>query len=209
MEKIKNINEEFSEKLYDSKDIFYDILKLCGDSWLSGCGSYLFEGQKYEYSIDMYNKQKLLYEKTKNKKTVLEIGTYMGHSLLIMLLANPELEATCIDIASDYSKPATDYLQKMFPLSKINFICGNSLDVLPTITQKFELFHIDGSHEYETTIKEFYLCYGLKKEYFMEVIFDDIDCCLSFVDKLNVTNNVMEKVIPDSKYRNGYLKICS
>ena len=70
----------------------------------------------------------------------------MGHSLLIMLLANPNLKITTIDIVEKYSKAATDYLQNEFPNAKINFIKGNSLNIIPKLDAKYDLFHIDGTH---------------------------------------------------------------
>jgi predicted O-methyltransferase YrrM len=59
----------------------------------------------------MFEKQKLLFNLAKKNKSVLEIGVYMGHSLLIMLLANPKLKITCIDIEDHYSLPAIKYLK--------------------------------------------------------------------------------------------------
>ena len=65
-----------------------------------------------------------LFEKAKISNSVLEIGTYMGHSLLIMLLANPKLKVTTIDMVEKYSKASTDYLQNEFPDAKIKFLKG-------------------------------------------------------------------------------------
>ena len=60
----------------------------------------------------MFKKQKNLYELSKNATTVLEVGVYMGHSQLIMLLANPNLKIVSIDIDSTYSSPAIQVLKK-------------------------------------------------------------------------------------------------
>jgi len=115
-------NNEFSQKLLSFENYFTDIYKVCKNSFEIGCGSYLFDGQNYKYQIETYQKQKLLYEKSKNKENILEIGTYMGHSLLIILMANPVAKITSIDIDDKYSLPVIKYLQKEFPNSKINFL---------------------------------------------------------------------------------------
>ena len=67
----------------------------------------------------------------------------MGHSLLIMLLANPKLKITCIDIEDYYSLPAIEYLRENFKDSDIRFIKGNSVKSLKNIKEDFDLFHIE------------------------------------------------------------------
>ncbi|NBP59124.1 hypothetical protein EBU71_21745, partial [bacterium] len=106
-------NNQFSLDLIKHEDTFNKIYDECGKSFSRKIGSYLFDGKSYEYYIGMYNKQKLLYDTCKTVTSVLEIGTYMGHSLMIMLISNPMLNVTCIDIDSTFSKPATDFLKKM------------------------------------------------------------------------------------------------
>ena len=120
----------------ESEKHFNNIYKECSYSFEKGCGSYLFDGKNYQYAIHFYSKQKLLFEKSKNKENILEIGTYMGHSLLIMLMANPYAKITCIDIDDTYSGPATNYLQKEFPNSQIEFIKSDSLKVLDKLNKK-------------------------------------------------------------------------
>ena len=110
-------------KFIDCKDKlefhFQNILKVCDNRFEKGCGSYLFDGQNYRYFEEYKDKQILLFEKVQNKTNVLEIGTYMGHSLLIMLLSNPNLKITCIDINDEFSFPATEYLKKIFQVQKL------------------------------------------------------------------------------------------
>ncbi len=71
-------NTEFTNKLVKNMHIFYEIYTACGNKFWRGCGSYLFDGQNYNYCNLMYEKQELLYNSVKNAKNVLEIGTYMG-----------------------------------------------------------------------------------------------------------------------------------
>ena len=54
-------DNEFSKKILMAEGIFNEIYSICGHTMEYGCGSYLIGPDKYEYSIDMYPKQKLLY----------------------------------------------------------------------------------------------------------------------------------------------------
>ena len=112
------------------KGIFYEIYQVCGNKF---CGdSYLFDGLTYKYCDIMYEKQELLYNQVKNVNNILEIGTYMGHSLLIMLLSNPNLKITCIDISDEYTLPAILVLNKYFN-NAITFIHNDSHSALKDI----------------------------------------------------------------------------
>ena len=136
---------------------FNEIYKRCGNSFRVGWGSYLFNGHNYVYDSRMFEKQKLLFNLAKKNKSVLEIGVYMGHSLLIMLLANPKLKITCIDIEDHYSLPAIKYLKENFKEAEISFIKGDSVKLLKNIREDFDLFHIDGSHSPFVIAKEILL----------------------------------------------------
>ena len=100
--KLEKFNNQFSNTLLESEIHFNNLHQVCGNKFLKGCGSYLIDGQSYNYYIEFYDKQKFLFNAIKQKENIniLEIGTYMGHSLLIMLLANKKLSATCVDFSS-------------------------------------------------------------------------------------------------------------
>ena len=177
-------NCEFLPKLIEKFHIFWEIYEACGKKWVPNCGSYLFDGTTYDYCPLMYEKQKLLYEKAKISTRALEIGVYHGHSLFIMLLAKPDLTAHLIDIDDTFSYPAIQILAKYFPKAKLHFYKGDSLEVLPKINHKFDLFHIDGLHVDEHVEKEWIYC----TKYFMQkditIIFDDCDCCSNTLNKV-------------------------
>ena len=198
---------EFTKKLISSEKIFKNIFKICGYKQRFGCGSYLITGTEYRYNISNYQKQKLLYEKAKISNNVLEIGTYMGHSLLIMLLANPSLNITTIDMVEKFSKVSTQYLQDIFPKSKINFLKGNSLDILPKLREKFDLFHIDGSHSRTIIKKEFEQCIFLSKDENIKIVFDDYETCKTLNNTIDRSFDVRESLIPRCESRNRYLRI--
>jgi hypothetical protein len=153
-------NTEFTDNLLRHSSIFYEIYKACGNNFIHGCGSYLFDGKDYQYCELMYPKQELLYQKVKNATHVLEIGTYNGHSLLIMLMSNPTVRITCIDISDTYSGPAVRVLNQHFN-NRVSFIHMDSLNALKALVSsnmRFDFFHIDGDHRNEIISQEFDLC---------------------------------------------------
>jgi hypothetical protein len=200
-------NNDFSFRLIEAEEIFFGLHESHGKKWHRNWGGYLFNGRKYEYCIDMYDKQKLLYETSKNKNRILEVGTYVGHSLLIMLLANPKLEITCIDLSDEYAKPSIEFLQSKFPNSKIDFIHGSSLEVLPTLKTKYDLFHIDGTHENDIITKEFHYCLDLRSSDTFSIIFDDVETCQPLVKETLSKMNIIDQSTPGCPWTNAYYKI--
>jgi len=200
------IEEEFTYKFESRKNIFYDILETCGNQFDIGTGSYLFDGRNYEYCDKMFKKQVLLFDKVKNIDSVLEIGSYMGHSAFIMLLSNPNLKITCIDIDDTYSQPSINLLNEIFD-SRVTFIKGDSLSVLNTLTEKFDFFHIDGAHTIDYVRREFDLCKNLSSSDIMEVIFDDYDNVTEMNSFIERNHKILEQSTPNCDWRNSYLKI--
>ena len=200
-------NNNYSKNIISAENHFLKLLEVCNNSWHHSWGSYLFDGLNYHYCIDTYDKQKLLFDKIKNCNSVLEIGTYMGHSLLIMLLSNPNLEITCVDIDNKYAKPATEYLQKVFPKSKIQFIHGSSLEALPKLNKKYDFFHIDGSHKNNLITKEFQYCKNLCSSNIFKIMFDDIVDCQPLLNSIKKDFFIKEEIIPNCRWTNGYYEI--
>ena len=197
-----------SQKLDLIKEHFHNIHTICGKSFEKGCGSYLFDGIKYEYSNNNYDKQNLLFQIARNKTNVLEIGTYMGHSALIMLVANPNLNITTIDISDQYSKPSITYLKNQFPKANIDFINNDSLKAMKSLNKKFDFFHIDGSHKNKMITKEFYHCKKLNSSNTMEIIFDDDITCETLITNIKSTYSVEEMISKGYGWvTNLYLKI--
>ncbi len=83
--------------------IFWEIHEATGRRFHGGCGSYLFDGGVYQYDPSMAAKQQLLARVASEVSSVLEIGTYLGHSLLIMLSRNPTLRVTTIDVDASFA----------------------------------------------------------------------------------------------------------
>lgn len=77
-------------------------------------------------------------------KTILEIGTYTGYSALCLAegLAKDGKLIT-IDKNEELESFANRYFQKSSYQNQIQQIIGNALEVIPTLTQKFDLVFID------------------------------------------------------------------
>jgi hypothetical protein len=219
-EQINNkFDTEFTNRLLKNKNIFYEIYEACGNKFSKGGGSYLFDGQTYRYCDLMYEKQELLYNSVKKMKNILEIGTYMGHSLLIMLLSNPQLQITCIDISDEFTLPAINVLNKHFN-NAINFIHNDSLSALKNICSfnkhfnnaienKFDFFHIDGYHENDYITNEFNLIQELNNssDNVLRIIFDDQACLQYLQNCINTNYNVINRIIPNCHWNNVYFEI--
>ena len=140
-----NFKCEFLKKFIEN---YYIFSKLNIDFRLN-VGSYLCNGKSYEYTNDLYDKQKLLFESSKTCKNGLIIYNYMGHNAFIMLMANPDINITCIDIEENYKYILL--LEEHFKVN-INFIIANKQDNIPTILNntrhKYDFIHI--SQQYPT-----------------------------------------------------------
>lgn len=78
---------------------------------------------------------------------VLEIGFNAGFSALLMLISNPNMKITCVDICCHkYTLLCFDKMKEIFG-DRINLLCGSSVDVLPTLFgNQYDMIHIDGCH---------------------------------------------------------------
>lgn len=77
-------------------------------------------------------------------KTILEIGTYTGYSALCLaegMQKNGQL--ITIDKNEELENFAKKYFDKSDYKNQIQQIIGNAIDIIPTLTQKFDLVFID------------------------------------------------------------------
>ena len=200
-------NTEFTNKLAQNEYLFGEIFRVCGCKFHKGMGSYLIDGNTYEYCESMYEKQELLYNCAKNVNTVLEIGTYIGHSLLIMLLANPNLKITCVDYDATFVPKVVDFLNKCFN-NNITFIHSDSFNAFKMINTKFDLFHIDGTHENDVITEEYNICKNYSSyDDMIKVIFDDQEHMKHLQSVIDDEGNVIKKVIPNCAFENVYYEI--
>lgn len=77
-------------------------------------------------------------------KVVLEIGTYLGYSALCLAegLADGGKVIT-LDIQEDTNKVARSYVEKTEYRRSIEFILGHGTDIIPNLSETFDLVFID------------------------------------------------------------------
>lgn len=133
-------------KLLENFHHFIGLYNALDGKWEKGWGSYLFYGQEYKYESDMLKKQEELFRYSMKATNALEIGVYVGHSLLIMLLANPDLKITCIDNEDRFSRVAVEYLNANFN-NRVTFILDDAVSAVNRLdAELFDLVHIDADH---------------------------------------------------------------
>lgn len=134
----------------------------------------------YQFSDDYINYKSIIgLCKQRNPLKVLEIG--FGASTLL-LLENTNAYVTSIDITNFN----TDYLKNEYK-DRLTFINGNSIDIVPTLTDIFGLILIDGSKEYNTVLADIVNCY-YKSTSETIVIVNGIIRRPKFQDNLDVMN---------------------
>ena len=140
------------------------------------------EGNIYSYHMttdycDMFlEKQKniIIASTQPGVKNILEIGFNSGFSVLLMLIANPEVRVVCVDNNIwDYMLPCYNFMKEQFG-DRIQLHIGNSVDVLPTIQEKFDLIHMDGSHVISVLERDVINAIALSKDRTI-LIMDDTD----------------------------------
>jgi predicted O-methyltransferase YrrM len=111
----------------------------------------------------------------KNIKNVIEIGFNSGFSTLLMLVTNPKMHITCLDLGEHkYTIPCYEKIKETFG-DRIDIIIGDSRETLKNITDaNYDLIHIDGGHETEIADSDIINCYRLSKKGTI-IIMDDYD----------------------------------
>ena len=186
---------------------FNGIYKACGKKFWYSCGSYLIDGKKYKYDKRMLKKQILLFNLAKKNQRILEVGVYMGHSMLLMLASNPKLKIVGLDIDDRFSPLAVNYLKKKFPKAKIKFILGDSIKNLKKLNNQFDLYHIDGDHKPKKIYKEIIECLKLNKKRAIKILFDDVDMMTQVEKAILKCFKVIKLIKPKSRYRNLYVEL--
>jgi len=152
-----------------------------GPSFHHGCGSYMMNGQDYTYQLETLRKQEALFHVGERARHVLEVGVYLGHSLLILLCSNPDLRVTCIDNDPQFSPSAVEYLNLHFG-NRVTFILGDAIATLETLPAKtFDTIHIDADHLPPAVSAQFYRSIPLAKPG-ATIVFDDYEATKELID---------------------------
>jgi len=130
-------------------------------------GSYeQLEGNYYTYHLttqpapEMISKQNNIRLFSQNKKRVLEIGFNAGHSAVLFLESNPELELTCVDIGlHKYVQPCYEHIRKHFG-DRIKLIVSSSSELmsLGLPLKSFDGIHVDGTHDHPWCLRDTISC---------------------------------------------------
>ena len=132
-------------------------------AFLNSRGFDSFEG----YSQQVAEQVEDLIHLTHIPLNIMEIGFNAGHSALLMLLSNPTSRLYIFDIMyHSYTKPCFEYLNKQFD-NRLTLYEGPSQTLLPkfsdgllgnSFTGPFDLYHVDGSHDYYLANQDFFNC---------------------------------------------------
>jgi predicted O-methyltransferase YrrM len=81
-------------------------------------------------------------------QNVLEIGTYTGYSALCFLEGLAEDgRITTIDINEELEDFVRDFIQKAGAESRIQYVIGDAMELIPTMQEQFDLVFIDADKE--------------------------------------------------------------
>ncbi len=81
-------------------------------------------------------------------QNVLEIGTYTGYSALCFLEGLAENgRITTIDINEELEDFVRDFIQKAGAESRIQYVIGDAMELIPTMHEQFDLVFIDADKE--------------------------------------------------------------
>jgi len=112
-------------------------------------GNIYSEGGNYSPCKSLVNKQENISELVSNAPEgaeILEIGFNAGYSALLMLMSNPTINLTCVDI-KDHTYTPLCFEQIKRDYSNIDIIYGSSVHILPTLqNKKYDIIHVDGGH---------------------------------------------------------------
>jgi len=160
------------------------------------------------------NKIKNLQYLCKNKKKIVEIGVNGCHSLLLMLLVNPDAEYLLFDLnCHQYTVPTLNYIKSAFPTTKIKVIFGNSVETInkyvlanPNDLNSYDFFHLDGGHTENIFSYDYHHSKLLLNKENGIVIFDDYKspAIRRFLDKKISEKEIIEymddNIIKDEPY---------
>lgn len=177
-ETLNNWEKIIKEKLIPEIEKVHEPLE--GNIYCNHSTTNFSEIDGYKSSTYYYDrfvaKQYNIYTVSKEKKNnkALEIGFNSGFSALLILLSNPKVKLTCVDINyHKYTVPCYNTLKAIFG-DRINLLIGDSNSVVPTLKEKYDLIHIDGSHEISIAEKDIINCEPLTENN-CTMIMDDTD----------------------------------
>lgn len=201
-------NSEYTRKLLDYEPVFNAVNESFGHRDMNRCGSYLVEGLvgKYQLDFNMHLKQQLLYDLCKDKSSVLEIGTHMGHSALIMLMSNPKMNLTLVDLCDTFAGPASKALADHFVDANIRFHCIDLHDFIVSddISNRYDLIHLDCNYSEDDAVLLSDILFLSK--FTNHMVVDDITDPSHILDEIRRTYHNVYWIQPDGRAPNLYMR---
>ena len=156
-----------------SENLVNELNQIAGSN-MEGNVCYLHEQvpKNNQFFEGFENKRKNIVAIAKKYNNITEIGFNAGHSAALMLLANPNLNLTSIDIGHhSYTVPCANIIQKYFP-NKHKLILKDSRKIDEDEIRESEVVIIDGGHEFANCLLDIALCVAYCKPETLIVIDD-------------------------------------
>ena len=84
--------------------------------------------------------------KEEKPKRILEIGTAVGYSATMFAkYTDEDCTIDTIEIDEERAKEGTENIEKIGVSDRINIMVGNAVDILPTISQEYDIVFIDAA----------------------------------------------------------------
>ena len=94
---------------------------------------------------DTLEKIKEILEK-ENPKRILEIGTAVGYSASCFVkYSSPEVIVDSIELEEERAKQAIENVKKIGVDKNINIMIGNAVEILPTLSEEYDIVFIDAA----------------------------------------------------------------
>jgi caffeoyl-CoA O-methyltransferase len=85
-------------------------------------------------------------------KRILEIGTYTGYSAICLAEGlQPDGKLITIDVNEELEQRVRGYFDKAQLKDRVEYLIGNARDIIPTLTDEFDLIFIDADKEQYST----------------------------------------------------------
>jgi predicted O-methyltransferase YrrM len=179
------------------------------------------EGNIYSPHKQLLEKNNLLEQKQQNflniisnntdKTDVLEIGFNAGYSSLLMLMCNPNIKLTAIDInIHKYTEACFNQIKKDF--HNIRLITESSLLALPKLIQAnnaYDIIHIDGDHNARAATLDIQNSIKLSKIGSLLIVDDTNMAHINQICNNLVSNKIAEdlQIKNGEKYQHRFMKI--
>lgn len=84
-------------------------------------------------------------------KRILEIGTAIGYSGIVMLSASPQASLNTVEMDEDSAKMARENFEKAEMSQRVNLFVGDARQIVPLLSGKYDFVFMDGPKgQYET-----------------------------------------------------------